>query len=343
MKGATVTAISLLVVCVSFNMTLAVTSRGNICEKDVGFGNLMFRFANKGNTPSFQYWYEDGDIKSEKYIISFDRVYAFHNDGDEFKFTKQQLSSWDWELENCTIYCDLVVEDSEEHNMCEFSFVGSNGEPMDSDNYMGMTIFTQVYDEDGIDQFKFGVDVYGRELEHVLRNFHTFQVGFKFIATGDEYEMVEFDNEEGAEVVVDSSVSEFEIRHNIVSLFGATKPSCLFQQGEDNEDEYCGLHNFYLNLDAEKKARLSVSWYDAAGYERLFFDPVVRVRPVQNAEPAQEETEESGDLVVTPPTYDPISPVDEDEVGEVDEESSSASTLSVSIASLFLVAYFTAM
>tara|TARA_R110002050_G_scaffold154432_1_gene282332 strand:- start:146 stop:529 length:384 start_codon:yes stop_codon:yes gene_type:complete len=53
--------------------------------------------------------------------------------------------------------------------------------------------------------------------------------------------------------------------------------TCIFHEGEDGDNEYCGLHDFHLFVDNNRKPRLSISWDDAANYESLFIDPIVSI------------------------------------------------------------------
>mgnify|MGYP003643098642 CR=1 FL=1 len=270
MKASLIALVVLALCCV------ALAKKEDVCSKDVQFGDLVLKFANKGNTPSFQYWLDDED--KTKYILSFDSVYAFDNDGNDFKFSKQSLSSWNWELVDCAVDCEVVEdeEDSDEtYEQCEFEFRGNNGEATDSADRLDMSVVTEIRNTSGTNKFKFGVDVTGNELVSVFDAANTFQVAFKFIATGS-YKIEDDDDEEGTEVSSNGGSSSFEINNNWVSFHGAGKDDCKFQEGDDEAEGDCGLHNFHLNLDAEKKPRLSISWDDASGYERIFFDPVVR-------------------------------------------------------------------
>lgn len=144
--------------------------RKDVCNKDMGFHNLMFRFSNKGNTPMFHYWLTN-DNMNQQYKITFDRLYAFRGAGVGHKFSRQMLSSWDWELRDCTLYCDSLLDN--DHNMCEFFFDGNNGQALDSADRMDMTINVQIQNVSNVQQFKFGINVSGNEMKNVLDNYNT--------------------------------------------------------------------------------------------------------------------------------------------------------------------------
>ena len=163
-------AITAAVLLLAFAYAVSAYSLVKVCDSNAKFNNLMFKFGGRGNLPMFHYWMANGDIDNQ-YKLTFDRVYAFNSNGKNYKFNRQALNSWKWNLRNCSLFCETVGEDN--HDMCQFFYEGNNGEALGSANRMDMIINVEIHKILNINYFKFGIELFGGEMEYILDNYNT--------------------------------------------------------------------------------------------------------------------------------------------------------------------------
>ena len=308
-------SLSILVVVLLATLTSA-DQMLNVCNKNVEFDNLKFRFGSKGDAPEIRYWMTNDDSHNQ-YVIQFERMYAASNKGLLYQFTKAQLSGWMWDLRNCTMSCEMS-DDS--YEVCEVFYDGNNMESVDSPDRMDMTINVEIHNVNGVNYFRYGILVWGKEMELILDNYNTFEIGVKFNCADNHCNPFNSDDdmEEETYVTLADGYSYLNIRDSTISLNGNGLEACEIHIGVDEDDELCGLRDIALVLDYSYNPRFSVSWDNAVNYDRLFINAYVMTKIVEIVVP-----EPDTDIDVDPPVIIIEDETDDEDVvvgGVVDDD-----------------------